>query len=69
VNIDGIGGEEGHHGRDLLRLAGTTQGNRVEKRLSVNFYNTVRPHKGIANDTPLEKLTAHFFPESCKQCE
>lgn len=27
----------------------------------INFYNTVKPHKGINNQTPYEKLTKHFF--------
>ena len=27
----------------------------------INFYNTVKPHKGINNQTPYEKLTNHFF--------
>lgn len=29
----------------------------------VNYYNTVKPHKGIQNMTPLEKLTSYFFPQ------
>jgi transposase InsO family protein len=28
----------------------------------VNYYNTVKPHKGIENLTPLEKLTNYFYP-------
>ena len=28
----------------------------------VNWYNTVKPHKGIDNLTPLEKLTQYFYP-------
>lgn len=28
----------------------------------VNWYNTVKPHKGIDNMTPLEKLTQYFYP-------
>jgi transposase InsO family protein len=28
----------------------------------VNFYNTVKPHKGIDNMTPLEKLLSYFYP-------
>jgi len=27
----------------------------------INFYNTVKPHAGIANMTPYEKLTHYFF--------
>lgn len=29
----------------------------------VNFYNTVKPHKGINGRTPLEQLTNYFYPE------
>ena len=29
----------------------------------VNYYNTVKPHKGIGNMTPFEKLTNYFYPE------
>ncbi|MBI4053807.1 MAG: hypothetical protein HY397_00580 [Candidatus Doudnabacteria bacterium] len=29
----------------------------------VNDYNTVKPHKGIGNLTPLEKLTQYFYPQ------
>jgi len=28
----------------------------------VNYYNTVKPHKGIDNMTPLEKLLDYFYP-------
>lgn len=28
----------------------------------VNWYNTVKPHKGIENLTPLEKLIQYFYP-------
>ena len=27
----------------------------------INFYNTVKPHAGIANMTPYEKLSHYFF--------
>lgn len=27
----------------------------------VNFYNTVKPHKGIDNLTPYEKLIEYFY--------
>lgn len=30
----------------------------------VNFYNTVKPHKGIDGLTPHEKLQSYFYPES-----
>ena len=29
----------------------------------INFYNTVKPHKGIDGRTPLEKLIDYFYPE------
>jgi len=29
----------------------------------VNFYNTVKPHKGIGILTPMEKLISYFYPE------
>jgi len=29
----------------------------------VNYYNTVKPHKGIGNMTPLEKLIQYFYPK------
>ena len=29
----------------------------------INYYNTVKPHKGIDNLTPYEKLTEYFYPE------
>lgn len=29
----------------------------------VNFYNTVKTHKGINNLTPMEKLISYFYPE------
>ena len=28
----------------------------------VNYYNTVKPHKGINNLTPMEKLIEYFYP-------
>lgn len=28
----------------------------------VNYYNTVKPHKGINNLTPMEKLVDYFYP-------
>lgn len=28
----------------------------------VNWYNTVKPHRGINNQTPLERLTEYFYP-------
>lgn len=29
----------------------------------VNYYNTVKPHKGINDMTPMEKLISYFYPE------
>ena len=29
----------------------------------VNFYNTVKPHKGINDLTPMEQLTNYFYPQ------
>jgi transposase InsO family protein len=29
----------------------------------VNYYNTVKPHKGIDNKTPYEKLIEYFYPD------
>lgn len=29
----------------------------------VNYYNTVKPHKGIDNNTPMEQLMNYFYPE------
>ena len=29
----------------------------------VNWYNTVKPHKGINNLTPMEQLINYFYPE------
>ena len=29
----------------------------------VNYYNCVKPHKGIDNQTPLERLCEYFYPE------
>lgn len=30
----------------------------------VNWYNTVKPHKGIENRTPMERLIEYFYPDS-----
>lgn len=30
----------------------------------INFYNVVKPHKGIDKMTPYEKLTGYFYPET-----
>ena len=36
---------------------------KIELIRFVNWYNTVKPHKGIANQTPMEKLITYFYPE------
>jgi transposase InsO family protein len=35
---------------------------KVELIRFVNWYNTVKPHRGINNRTPLEQLTEYFYP-------
>jgi transposase InsO family protein len=30
----------------------------------INYYNSVKPHKGIDNQTPMEKLIEYFYPQS-----
>jgi len=37
---------------------------KTELRRFVNFYNTVKPHKGINGLTPLEKLIEYFYPNN-----
>ncbi|MDZ7611367.1 MAG: DDE-type integrase/transposase/recombinase [Candidatus Moranbacteria bacterium] len=36
---------------------------KVELIRFVNYYNNVKPHKGIKNYTPMEKLLEYFFPK------
>jgi len=40
--------------------------NRIHRKIElirfINWYNTVKPHKGIENRTPLEQLTEYFYP-------
>lgn len=36
----------------------------TELRRFVNWYNTVKPHAGIGNMTPEEKLLEYFYPKS-----
>ncbi len=36
---------------------------RLELIRFVNYYNTVKAHKGIDENTPMEKLISYFFPE------
>jgi transposase InsO family protein len=42
--------------------------NRIRRKTElirfVNYYNTVKPHKGIENMTPIEKLIQYFYPEN-----
>jgi transposase InsO family protein len=38
---------------------------RTQLRRFLNFYNTVKPHKGIDNLTPYEKVEIYF--NNCKQ--
>lgn len=49
---------EGWHSHDLR--------SRKQRQLYlaryVNYYNTVKPHKGIDSQTPLERLCAYFYP-------
>lgn len=39
------------------------QHRRTELIRFVNYYNTVKPHKGINNLTPMEKLINYFYPQ------
>jgi transposase InsO family protein len=36
---------------------------KIELIRFVNYYNNVKPHKGIDNQTPMEKLTSYFYPD------
>lgn len=36
---------------------------KVELIRFVNWYNTVKPHKGIENRTPMEQLINYFYPQ------
>ena len=40
--------------------------NRSHRKLElirfVNYYNTVKPHKGIEGKTPFEQLIDYFYP-------
>ena len=38
------------------------QHRKIELIRFVNYYNTVKPHKGINNLTPMEKLINYFYP-------
>jgi transposase InsO family protein len=48
-------------------LAKTKFKNRAHRKQElirfVNYYNTVKPHKGIGNRTPLEQLINYFYPK------
>lgn len=39
------------------------QHRRTELIRFINYYNTVKPHKGIDNQTPMEKLINYFYPD------
>jgi len=41
----------------------TRQHRKLELIRFVNYYNTVKPHQGISNMTPMEKLVEYFYPE------
>jgi transposase InsO family protein len=36
---------------------------KIELIRFVNYYNNVKPHKGIDNQTPMEKLLDYFYPD------
>ena len=38
----------------------STEDRRTQLRRFLDFYNTVKPHKGIDNLTPYEKLEIYF---------
>ncbi len=40
---------------------------RIQLARFINFYNTVKPHKGLNNATPYEILNAYFNQPLCKQ--
>ncbi|MCC8997829.1 MAG: integrase core domain-containing protein [Nitrosomonas sp.] len=40
---------------------------RIQLVRFINFYNTVKPHKGLNDATPYEILAAYFNPPLCKQ--
>ncbi len=40
---------------------------RIQLVRFINFYNTVKPHKGLNNARPYEILTAYFNQSLCKQ--
>jgi len=35
-----------------------------ELRRFINYYNLVKPHKGIDGLTPIEKLIEYFYPDN-----
>jgi len=39
------------------------QHRKIELIRFVNYYNNVKPHKGINNMTPMEKLLEYFYPD------
>ena len=40
---------------------------RIQLFRFINFYNTVKPHKSLNNDTPYEILIVYFNQPLCKQ--
>ncbi len=32
----------------------------------VNYYNTIKSHKGIDGNTPIEQLISYFYPKEMK---
>src|SRR3990167_3788787 len=39
---------------------------KIELIRFVNWYNTVKPHKGINNRTPMEQLINYFYPQELR---
>ena len=35
---------------------------KIELIRFINWYNTVKPHKGLKNNTPMEQLIKYFYP-------
>ena len=40
------------------------QNRQISLNRFINFYNVVKPHKGVDNMTPYEKLTNYFYPKT-----
>ncbi|MCF7805936.1 MAG: integrase core domain-containing protein [Candidatus Marinimicrobia bacterium] len=52
---------EGWHGQTHFN---SSAHRKQERRRWVNWYNLVKPHKGIEGKTPMEQLIAYFYPEA-----